>query len=164
MELAGNMGAGKIIMAQRSKARLEMARKFRADVFISTLEEDLVSRVMEETEGKGADVVVTACASPEAQEQSLLLVRNRGRINFFGGLAKDSRKINIDSNIIHYKECFIHGAHGSVPRQHRIALRLLAGGAIKPQDFISHHFSLSRIDEAFDTVEKRKGMKVIVNP
>lgn len=164
VELARNMGAGKIILAQRSKERLEIARKFRADVFISTSEEDLISRVREETKGEGADVVITACASPAAQEQAISLVRNRGRVNFFGGLAKGSRKINVDSNIIHYKECFVHGAHGSVPRQHRVALELLAKGFIRASDFISYHFSLNRIHEAFDTAEKRKGMKVIVNP
>ncbi|MGQ9632453.1 MAG: zinc-dependent dehydrogenase [bacterium] len=164
IELAKTMGAGKVIIAQRSKARLEMARRFRADAFISTTEENFVDRVMEETEGEGADVVITACASPDAQEDAVKVVRNRGRVNFFGGLPRGTRKISIDSNIVHYKECYIHGSHGSVPRQHKAALSLLADGRIRAGDFISHRFPLDDILEAFRAVEDREGMKVVVTP
>lgn len=162
--LSRAMGASKVIIAQRSKPRLEMAKRFEADAYISTLEEDLVERAMEESGGLGADVVITACASPEVQEQALLLVKNRGRVNFFGGLPKGRNRITIDSNIIHYKECFVHGSHGCVPRHHKLALELIKKGVIKPKDFISHRFPLERIKEAFDIVENRQGMKVVVNP
>jgi len=158
------MGARKVIIAQRSKKRLEIARATDADVVISTTEENLVSRVLEETEGKGADVIVVACASPEAQEEAVQMVANRGRINYFGGLPGGTRKINIESNIIHYKEAFILGSHGSVPRHHKMALDLIAKGMLRAKDFISHRFPLDRIMDAFSAVENREGMKVIVNP
>ena len=163
-ELAKAMGAAKVMIAQRSKKRLEMARLSQADIIISTTEENFVQRVFEETGGKGADVIVVACASPEAQEQAVLIVNNRGRINYFGGLPKGTRKINIDSNIIHYKEGCIFGSHGSVPRHHKIAINLIASGTIKVKDFISHKFPLDKILDAFSAVENREGMKIIVNP
>ena len=163
-ELAKAMGAAKVMIAQRSKKRLEMARLSQADIIISTTEENFVQRVLEETGGKGADVIVVACASPEAQEQAVLIVNNRGRINYFGGLPKGTRKINIDSNIIHYKEAYIFGSHGSVPRHHKIAINLIASGTIKVKDFISHKFPLDKILDAFSAVENREGMKIIVNP
>jgi len=164
VELARNIGAGRIILSQRSKERLKIARKFSADTFISSLEENFVERVMEETKGEGADVVMVACANPSAQEEALEIVGHRGRVNFFGGLAPGSRKIKIDSNLIHYKECFVLGSHGSVPRHHKIALELLSRGAVKGKDFISHHFSLDKIKEAFKVAEGHQGLKVIVNP
>lgn len=164
VELARNIGAGRIILSQRSKERLKIARKFSADTFISSLEENFVERVMEETKGEGADVVMVACANPSAQEEALEIVGHRGRVNFFGGLAPGSRKIKIDSNLIHYKECFVLGSHGSVPRQHKIALDLLSRGVIKGKDFITHHFSLDEIKEAFKVSEEHQGLKVIVNP
>ena len=164
VELARNIGAGRIILSQRSKERLKIARKFSADTFISSLEENFVERVMEETKGEGADVVMVACANPSAQEEALEIVGHRGRVNFFGGLAPGSRKIKIDSNLIHYKECFVLGSHGSVPRHHKIALELLSRGAVKGKDFITHHFSLDKIKEAFRVAEGHQGLKVIVNP
>jgi len=164
VELAKNMGADKVILSQRSRERLEMAQRFSADVIISTSEEDFVSRVMEETQEQGADVVMVACANPSAQEDALKVVGHRGRVNFFGGLPPGSSKIHIDSNLIHYKECFVLGSHGSVPRQHKLALDILAEGKVEGKDLITHHFALEDIKEAFEVAEGHKGLKVIVNP
>jgi len=164
VELAKNMGADKVILSQRSRERLEMAQRFSADVIISTSEEDFVSRVMEETQEQGADVVMVACANPSAQEDALKVVGHRGRVNFFGGLPPGSSKIHIDSNLIHYKECFVLGSHGSVPRQHKLALDILAEGKVQGKDLITHHFALEDIKEAFEVAEGHKGLKVIVNP
>ncbi len=164
VELARNIGAGRIILSQRSKERLKIARKFSADTFISSSEENLVERVMEETKGEGADVVMVACANPSAQEEALEIVGHRGRVNFFGGLPPGSTRIKIDSNLIHYKECFVLGSHGSVPRHHKIALDLLSRGAVKGKDFITHHYNLDDIKEAFGAAEAHQGLKVIVNP
>ena len=163
-QLARHMGATQIILAQRSKARLEMARQFDIDALISTSEEDLHERVMEETDGRGADVVVTACASPEMHEASIHLAATRGRINYFGGLAKGTRPITIESNVIHYKELFVTGSHGSVPRQHKAALGLIGCGAVKAQPLITHTTTLDDIHRAFELVETREGMKVVVEP
>ncbi len=164
-ELAKHTGATKIIVSQRSKKRLEMIKKeFSADVVISATEEDFVQRVLDETNGEGANVVLTACASPDAQEQALSVIAHRGRINYFGGLPKGSRNINIDSNIIHYKECFVLGSHGSVPRHHRIALELISSGAIDVRKLITHRFPLDSILEAFKVVENREAMKAVIFP
>lgn len=164
IELARNMGAGKIILSQRSKERLKIAKRFSADVYISSLEENFVERIMEETDREGADVVMVACANPSAQEEALKIVGHRGRVNFFGGLSLGSRKIKIDSNLIHYRECFILGSHGSVPRQHEVALDLLSRGVIKGKNFVTHRFSLEEIKEAFQVAESHQGLKVIVSP
>jgi L-iditol 2-dehydrogenase len=163
-EAATALGAALVILAQRSPARLELAKGFRADAFIATAEQDLVEAVMGLTGGQGVDIAITACASPEAQEQALAVVRPRGRVNYFGGLPRNSRTINLDSNVIHYRECYIHGSHGSVPRQHRVALDLLARGRVKTEGLITHRFPLERTAEAFAAQEQRRGLKVVVQP
>ena len=43
------------------------------------------------TDGRGADVVITAAASGAAQEQGLQMLARRGRLSLFGGLPKTSR-------------------------------------------------------------------------
>jgi L-iditol 2-dehydrogenase len=163
-EAATALGAGLVILAQRSPRRLELARGFRADAFIPTDQMDLTPAVMELTRGRGVDIAITACASPEAQEQALTVVRARGRVNYFGGLPRGSRPVSLDSNVIHYKECYIHGSHGSVPRQHKVALDLLAKGSIRADGLITHRFPLERIADAFAAQEQRLGLKVVVEP
>lgn len=162
--VAKKMGASKVILVQRSRPRLEMAKKFGADLYICSSEEDSVARVLEETGGLGADVVITSNPSPEAQIDAINMAKNRARVNFFGGLPKDKSMVTLDTNIIHYKELFVHGAHGAMPIHHMKSVELIASGAINAKDYISHNFTLDDVVKAFETAEGHKGMRVIVNP
>jgi len=163
-DLAKALGAGRVILAQRSLKRLELARESRADVLVASAEEDLPARVREETGGQGADIAVVACASVEAQEQAVGLVRNRGRVNFFGGLPRGSRPAAVDSNAVHYKELCLTGSHGSTPHQHEVALGLIGAGQVKVGYLVTHRFALEDVAEALRTVEERQGMKVVLTP
>ena len=53
-----------------------------------------------------------------------------GRVSFFGGLPKDKPVIQLDSNVVHYKELILGGANGSSPAQNKEALELIASGAV----------------------------------
>jgi L-iditol 2-dehydrogenase len=162
--LARHMGATKVIAIQRSAKRMELARQFGADVYIASESEDVVRRCREETGGEGPDIVVTTCGSVEAHEQAIEMVAHRGWVNLFGGLGKDARNLSVPSNMIHYKECFVTGSHGSTPRHHRIAIDLIAAGYVPARKVVTHRFKLDQIAEAFETVEKRGAMKVMVTP
>ncbi|MBI5698779.1 alcohol dehydrogenase catalytic domain-containing protein [Candidatus Saganbacteria bacterium] len=162
--LAKAYGAASVAIAERNPQRLELAKVYQPDQLILSSQEDLRDRVNELTGGKGVDIVVTACANTEAQEEALGLVAKRGVINFFGGLPKGSCKISLDSNLIHYRECSVTGSHGSVPRQHKLALDLIAGGKIDVRKIISHSFPLERIAAGFKTVKSLAGMKVVIKP
>ncbi|HOH31056.1 MAG TPA: alcohol dehydrogenase catalytic domain-containing protein [Candidatus Hydrogenedentes bacterium] len=164
IDLARVMGAVKVIGVQRSKKRLEIARAYNADVYIASDEENVVERCREETGGHGPDVVITTCGAVEAHEQAIDMVAHRGYVNLFGGLTKDMRPAQILSNIIHYKECYVTGSHGSVPRQHELAVTLIERGMVRVKPVITHAYPLTRIQEAFETMESRRGMKVILHP
>jgi L-iditol 2-dehydrogenase len=156
-------GAAKVIVVQRSRPRLEAARKFNADAYICSGEEDAIQRVLEETGGLGADVIFTANPSPQSHVDALKMAKNRARVNFFGGLPAGST-VTLDTNIIHYKELIVCGAHGSLPRHHQEAVNLIAAGRPDIKPYISHHFPLDKIREAFETAEGHKGMRVVVEP
>lgn len=166
IELARYMGAGKIIAIQRSRGRLEMAQRLGipADVFICSADEDPIERVLQETDGHGADVIFTACASEDAQEQAIRMVAHRGRVNLFAGLPPNSRPVQLDSNFIHYREAFVFGSHGSVPRHHKTALQILARGDIKAERYFTHEFSLDDITDAIRAVEHREALKAVIRP
>jgi len=154
----------KVIITQRSADRLELAARFSPDRAIASSEEDLQAVVMEETDGVGADVVFVCAPSKDAQEQALALAAPRGRINFFGGLPKDNCFISTNANTIHYKELFVGGASSSLARQNREALDLIADGKITAEKYITHKFPLPDIVTAFETVQARKAIKVVINP
>ncbi len=164
IEVAKKMGAGKVIVVQRSRPRLENAKQFGAHVYICSSEEDPVARVREETDGLGADVILTACPSPEAQIDAINMAKNRAWVNFFGGLPKDKSQVTLDTNIIHYKELFVCGAHGCMPRHHQTAIELIASGTIDMKQYVSHRFPLDQTADAFAMAESHAGMRVVVKP
>ncbi len=164
IDLVRVMGAAKVLCVGRSPARTKIAMQYGADVYINTAEEDIVGRCREETDGEGPDIVMTTCASVEAHEQAVEMVAHRGMVNLFGGLSKDARPMSLRSNTIHYKECFVTGSHGCVPRHHEKAVALLESGDVRTEPIITHRFPLDDILEAFDTTESRRGMKVVVHP
>ena len=162
--MARARGANKIIVCQRSEARLNIARRFGADHYINSGNTDPIKEVTDITNGRGADVVIVAAPSGEAQEQALHMAAKRGRVNLFGGLPRSKPTITFDSNLVHYKEIFVHGAYGSTAGQHQEALNLLSSGRIDAKSFISGTVSLDRILEGFKMAEEGKLLKIVVLP
>ena len=85
-------------------------------------------------------------------------------VEFFGGLPKENCLITANANAIHYKELFVGGASSSLARQNREALEIIASRQIHAERYITHTFPLERISEAFETVERRIAIKVVIHP
>lgn len=164
IDLARTMGADRVICIHRGGRRMKIAREYGADLYLASEETEVVRAVLEATGGRGADAVITTCGSVEAHEQAVEMVARRGYVNLFGGLGKDARPMSLYSNNVHYRESFITGSHGSVPRQHKIAVKLLESGRVRVKPLITHRFSLSEIATAFAVMESRQGMKIILTP
>jgi L-iditol 2-dehydrogenase len=163
MPVARMLGAVKVIVVQRSERRLEMAKQLGADVVIASSQEDAIARVKEETRGLGADVIFTANSSPETHRDAILMAKNRARISLFGGLPAGSR-IELETNIIHYKELMVMGAHGAMPRHHRRAIELIEARKPDIRPYITDHFALDDIRRAFEVTESHSAMRVVVHP
>jgi L-iditol 2-dehydrogenase len=165
IELARARGASKVILVQRSTARLDFARTTLCpDVATKAAGAELVDLVKSETGGIGANAVIVAAPSPEAQEVAVSLAAPRGRVVFFGGLPKDRKQISIDANVIHYLEIDVTGASSSLARQNREALQMIADGRVRAEKFITHRFGLEKTPEAFALVERKEACKALVFP
>jgi L-iditol 2-dehydrogenase len=141
-----------------------LAKGFGADVLIDNKKEGLRDRVLQETEGAGASVVIVAAPSAAAQEESLTLAAKHGRVSFFGGLPKSNPFISFNSNLVHYKELFVMGAYGSAPRHNVAALELLAAGKIHAENLIGLLVPLARIKEGMEAMAEGRVLKTIVRP
>jgi L-iditol 2-dehydrogenase len=164
VRLARARGAEKVILADVNQTRLDLAARAQPDVLINGAKENPVDAVHKLTDGRGADVVITATGAGQAQEQALEMAAPRGRISLFGGLPRDNSIIRFDSNLVHYRELFVLGAYGSAPRHNREALALISSGAVPVGDLITHRLPLDGIHRAIDTVTKGEGLKVVIEP
>jgi len=165
IQLARAKGAKKVILVEVSTSRIDFARGFVSpDIIINPSREDVVQKIMEETSGRGADKVIVACSSRKAQEDSLKMVSPRGIVNFFGGLPKDRPYIKFDSNLVHYREFYVVGTHGSAPHHNELALNLLSSGQIRVKELITHRLSLEDLLDGIHLAEAGKAMKVAIFP
>lgn len=157
-------GAGKIIMINRSTGRLETARQFDFDAYIDLSREDGTARVMELTDGKGADDVIVAAGSKEALLSAFRMTAKMGKVCMFAGLPKDSPEVSIDVNYMHYRQISLHGAFSSAPRHNALALKLIGDGKLNPQRIITHLVSLEKMLEGVKIAEDRAGLRVVISP
>ena len=164
VRLARARGARSVTLVDVNQLRLDLAARSEPDAMINGSEEDAVETVRKLTDGRGADVIITATGAGPAQEQALEMAARRGRISLFGGLPRDKPIIRFDSNLVHYRELFVVGAYGSAPRHNRDALGLISSGDVVVDDLITHRLPLDEVKEGIATVTTGEGLKVVVRP
>jgi len=164
VRLARARGATTVMLVDVNQARLDLAARAEPDATIDSTKDDPIDAVRKMTNGRGADVVITATGVGQAQEQALEMTAPRGRISLFGGLPKDDSTIRFDSNLVHYRELSVFGAYGSTPRHNREALSLIADGRVRVDDLITHRMPLADVNRAIETVMSGEGLKVVIEP
>lgn len=155
-------GAGQVVMVDPVESRLEQARSLGCDLTICPRTEDVVERLRRETDGHGADVVITACPSADVQPQAVQLLAPFGRLCLFGGLAKGVTPLALDTNLIHYNNLVVTGSTGGSVEDYRIALRLVAGKRVDLTRVIAHTFPLSDLENAYKTALAGPPGKVVL--
>jgi L-iditol 2-dehydrogenase len=154
--------AEQVIVSEPSPSRRERAASLGAAAAVAP---DEVERVVSDfTDGRGADVVVTAVALAGVQELALSLAAAGGRVNYFGGLPAGASRIHIDSNLIHYHELVVTGTTANTTEDCREALELVLSGALDPRPLISARYPLERAADAFAHAASGDALKVVVQP
>jgi len=163
-KLARVRGAGRVIVSEPLVNRVAQAKRMGADRVVNPLEEDLHAVIDQESSGRGADVVIVAAPVHAAQESALNLAAIGGRINFFGGLPKDRPTINLDSNLVHYKELVITGTTACSTHDCWQAAQIVSSGLIDLSDLVSQRFPLREAVQAFAAAEDRQSLKIVLEP
>jgi L-iditol 2-dehydrogenase len=165
VRLARARGAARVFLADLSQARLDMAAALvRPDAAICSAATDPVDAVAKLTDGRGADVVITAAASAEAQRQAVVMAARQGRVSFFGGLPQDHPDTTVDANLVHYRELTIVGANGSSPAHNTRALQLIASGQVEIGDLITRRLPLDGLLDGLNAIREGAVIKVTIEP
>ena len=109
------------------------------------------------------DRIFTATSEVSFQNNLLGLVQRGGRLNFFGGVPKETSKLFLDSNFLHYSEIALEGSHGSTPSHHKEAVELISKDVGFWSSLISSRISLNQLPSYLDRLRRGKEMKVSVH-
>lgn len=162
--LLARAAGAEVLVSEPHERRRAQAGEFGAPVLIDPAGEDLAARVLEATDGLGADVVITAVPVAAVQEQALSLAAIGGRINFFGGLPRDASTIAIDSNLVHYRELRITGTTANDTDDCRRALELAVSGQVDLAPLVTARYSIEEAAEAFAAAAAGRDLKVVIEP
>jgi L-iditol 2-dehydrogenase len=163
-ELARMKGASPIILIEPNGRRAKAAHALIpfCSLIVSS-ETDLHSQVERLTGGKGVDVLVTACPVGQAQRDAITLAAKRGRVSLFGGLAGDTSGF-LDSNMIHYRELSVHGAHASTPLQNKEVMGWIAAKKLDVRKYITRVYPLEETENAFRDLQSQSVFKAVIKP
>jgi len=162
--LARLRGATRVIVSEPAAGRREQALRLGADQAVDPLGEDLAAIVRAQSDGRGADVVITAAPVKTLQEQAIDLAAVGGRINFFGGLSKDDAFIRLDSNAVHYKELIVTGTTACSTYDCLRAAEIVNSGRLDLSPLITAEFPLAEAVAAFAAAADGRNLRVTLRP
>lgn len=162
-QLARLHGGNKVVLTDIVIDRLREAEKIGVDATFNPGTEDLNARVLELTEGRGADVVVEAVGRSETWESAPALARKGGTVLLFGGCPSGT-SVPFNAEKIHYGELHIQGAFHHTPAAVDRAFRLIVSGQVSIKPLISHEMPLQKAEEALQLMESGKALKVALRP
>jgi len=151
----------KLVVIDMVPERLDLARRYGADVVINPAHEDAKEVVHALTSGYGCDVYIEATGSPSGVVQGLDLIRKLGRFVEFSVFGKDT---SVDWSVIgDRKELDVRGAHLG-PYCYPVAIDLLARGLVTSDGIVTHGYALEQWDEAIEMANSLDSVKVLLKP
>ncbi|SNS60879.1 L-iditol 2-dehydrogenase [Anaerovirgula multivorans] len=142
-------GASKIIVVDILDNRLETAKKIGATDIINAKDVDVLKKIEELTEGKGADVVIDAAGAEATVKHTVDVVKTGGTIVLVGMTPKDEVEFNFMKLMAKEAEVKTVFRYRNL---YPIAINAIASGAINVKDIVSHEFDFEHTKEAFDFV------------
>jgi len=142
--------------------RFQKARELGADFIINVDQENPIPKILNLTEGLGMDLLIETSGGEEAIFQAFEMVRRLGRVCAIGISGKEAVRIPYDRGIfkgIRYDFCF-----SSSWTAWEKAIHLISKGLLPAEKLITHRLPLEQWEEAFQLLESRQAVKVILIP
>lgn len=163
------LGAGKVIALDAFPKKLELAKEFGADLGINITgmsDKDLVEAIRDETEGRGADVVVETVGRPEVLRVGLEMLRRGGTYLETGNFADTGDvTLNVHRHIA-AKNVLIYGNTNHPHDGYYSALEMMYRyrNTFPFEKLITHRFKLEQAQEAVETSFREDALKVVFAP
>ncbi len=135
-----------IIAIDKADTRLEAAKQFGADVVVNNGREDALAVVQSLTGGLGADVAIEAVGVPATFELAAELIRPGGHV---ANIGVHGEAVTLHLETLWIKDVTI--TTGLVDTYSTpTLLKLITNGQLAAEKFVTHHFDLDQMIEAYD--------------
>lgn len=147
-KLAKLRGARKVYVIDIMDNRLAFGAQYGADVTLNSKKENVEEYILDDTQGKGVDLVIDATGAVAALNSGLASVKKGGEVLIYGVFGGGPAAIDVQS--IQINELVIKGLNGG-PLRYPRTIELISNGTISVKELISHTFTLDDIPDLFST-------------
>jgi L-iditol 2-dehydrogenase len=139
-----------VIAVVKRKDQIATAQRFGAEqvLRISDVADPIAAARALTPEGRGADIVFEAVATPEAWQWAVQMARKGGLVNLFGG-PPSGTTVSLDTNLIHYSDLTLKASFHHTPAAARRAFDLITSGRFHAQDFLTGTASIEDLPNVF---------------
>lgn len=151
------LGAGLVIAVESVPARIELARKYGADVVVNFEESDPVQAILDLTDGQGVDSAIEALGAQKTFEDCIKVTRPGGTISNTGyhghgeyiNIPRLEWGVGMGDKTIRTGLC-----PGGSERMKRL-LRLLEQKRLDPTPMTTHTFPFDEIEKGFEMMDTK---------
>ena len=139
-----------VVAVVKRKDQVATARHFGAEQVLRVSDvSDPIAAARELTpEGRGADIVFEAVATPEVWQWAVQMARKGGLVNLFGG-PPSGTSVALDTNLIHYSDLTLKASFHHTPATVRRAFELITSGRFHAQDFLTGTATIEDLPNVF---------------
>ena len=159
------VGIEKVFAVEISEYRLKYAEKMGSDILINPLKEDVVKNIMEETRGRGVDIVLEMSGAESAVKAGFKVATPGGRISLLG-LYDNPVSLDFNNNII-LKGVTVYGITGRRMFQTWYQVK----GLLNIPDFrrkikslVTHRMKMDDIEKGFELLNAKEAVKIALDP
>ncbi len=154
----------KLIMVGLSsdQDRLKKAKELGADeILVSDGDYDIVEKIFELTEGRGADFTVEAAGTPEAVTPAIHALAGKGKMLMCGSGYRGEKVHFRPWNFVRDSQS-ISSVEGFSNLDYLTMVDLYRSGMLKFEPIISRVMTLDEINEACDLAKAKKTIKIVI--
>jgi L-iditol 2-dehydrogenase len=147
---AASLAGLHVIAVVKRTDQVKTARNFGAEqvLRIGDVEDPIAAARALTLEGRGADIVIEAVATPQAWQWATQMARKGGLVNLFGGPPAGTT-VEFDTNLLHYSDLTLKASFHHTPSTARAAFDLLCSGKFRCEDFITGTATIKDLPEVF---------------
>lgn len=157
---ARQMGAERIIAMSRHDARQKLAREFGATDIVSERGDEGVKRIVDMTDGVGADSVLECVGTLESMTQAIRCTRRGGHVSYVGV----PHGVELNGTELFFAHVHLHGGPAPVRRYLPKLIELVLDKKINPGKVFDLILPLDQVAEGYRAMDERRAIKALLRP